>query len=456
MITTPNPLISSVVDPAPSPPRTSFDADYLAHNFQEPPNSFNTLFGWDIGRVREVCAEHEIGEFFNSWHLWTAMSYDPTISSALTQLAAPLESLPKRVVGSTFRNTKGQVEAARAEQEDLFAVASTSCPPEVLADTVKGVAGLGMHILQVHYSPSFNGARLNPIVKTWPLRASRWNQALRKIQVMTMGDGLVTIEHGDGKWIIVGGAGFEAFRNGAVMRFRETWPDIVYGRRDRSQHSEAHGQPKPIGTLPEGVAMSENEKLTFAGKNMLNLTKSLSRRGRAYGIQPFGAKVEYFEPKQLSWQIFKEITAACSSDIAKVLLGQDSTTSDTGAGENYIKAGTLYDVRQDIVKAYLGKLSSGFSSGLLSPWSVINYGSTDFAAKLEWLIPNVDEDARQESLGKRIKSFSAAIAGIRSNGLVFNQEVCNRLQKAFGIEDLALLIDPNAVVQPVAVSEKLV
>lgn len=320
------------------------------------------------------------------------------------------------------KNERG--EAIRREAEASFGVRSPSFAPGVLADIFECVAMMGVGVSQNIWTPREDGTRVDVRLEPWPTEALMVDPTTRALKALTS-DGPVDVVHGDGKWVVTQLHHTNPWRWGAIVALAMAWPDRAYGIRDRSQNAETHGQGKPIGTLPENVTIDSPE-----GRMFVTQMRRL-QHARSGMLKPYGTTLEYLESSSSAWQIFREIIGSNNSDIAKILLGQDGTVNNSGG--NYIKSDVLFGVRNDIVEGDLRAMESALTLGTLRPWTALNFGRLDAYPMVEWLMPDADEDARAESLGKRTAAFNDAVDTYRKNGFVVDQPVIDRIASEFGI-----------------------
>jgi hypothetical protein len=214
---------------------------------------------------------------------------------------------------------------------------------------------------------------------------------------------------------------------------------------DLSTGSRAQASPKTIGTLPEGLAIQKSDgTLTPEAEEFLKLMETIASENSPFGIAPFGSAIQYLINTSQAWQVYAEIIKLGDRDAAKIYLGQDGTTSD--AGGNYIKSRFLFGVRNDIVEADLkGAIERGFLTGVIEPWTAINFGDSSLAPSREYLMPDADEDARRESedarkkaAGERRIAFFDAVDRAKRSGFAVTQEEVDRLAEEHGVSSMTL------------------
>lgn len=414
----------------------SFDVDRLRTRRSTYARSIGSLSGtWTRDTIATAIDAHLRGSFRSSVLLWRAMRREPAIFAAALNRLAPHRGLRRTVSepdgSAPFEGTPRSIlEEARA----CFASAtSVALRPGVLAGTFEHMGVLGLSVDQVVWSSRDDGSREDPILEPWPMEAVDWSEHDRLL-VATTTEGRRPIVHGDGRWVVTQQHTEEPWTWGSIVPFATIWPSLATGRRDRNLHMQSHGDDKFIGTLPEGVALDSAE-----GEAMLDEMEALYDFRRAM-LVPNGGKVERNQSNSQAWQIFKEALGDDAKDAQRIAIGQDGTMTNTGG--NYVKAWGLFGVRNDFIEADLSTVGGSMSTGLLRPWSIVNFGRWD-RLDFKWLLPDADEDARLESIGKRRDAFNRAVKELRDNGFRLEQEDVNKLAAEYRI-DAPTLAEPVA------------
>lgn len=362
------------------------------------------------------------GTFRGPVQLATAVETEPAIHASILNRLAPHRGLPRRIVGPG--RLQGTAASILEEAIANFATnTSVGLPPSVIADDFKRHAMHAFSVDQVHWNARPDGSRLDAFVTPWPLESVRWDPFRCKLIAITTEDE-IEIVHGDGRWIVHQSSWDRPWRSSALVALASLWADLAYGRSDRASSATSHGDDKWIGTLPQGVALEDPSAVS-----MLDEMEKLYEAQRVM-LVPYGGKVERSEAVSQAWQIFKDLIESGAKDAQRILLGQDGTM--TNSGGNYVKAWGLFGVRNDIVERDLSTMGAGYSTGLLRPWSIVNFGRWD-RLQYEWQIPDADEDARRQSYADRTNAFNKAITDYRSNGFELTQDFVDELAGEFGV-----------------------
>jgi hypothetical protein len=383
------------------------------------------------------------GHFREPVILARSLLTEPAIYAAMINRLAPHRALKRKIdCGERLTGTPAAIlEEARLNFEGDT---STGLPRGVLADDFARIAMHEVAIDQIHWEPRADGSRMDPYVQAWPMEnvdffeippdGSREHglfaftaptQALDENGNTTyLNGGWVRVVHGDGRWIVHAKHADRPWQRGALVALARLWVDQAFGRRDRSNNAASHGDDKWIGTLPEGMLPEDDN-----GKVMLAELAKLYQPRRAM-VVPHGCDVKRHEALGSNWQIFPSLLNGGVQDAQRVLLGQDGTM--TNSGGNYIKAWGLFNVRQDIVEGDCTAIGSGVSTGLLRPWSIINFGRWD-RLTYAWQMPDADEDARRTSIAALRVQFWADVTSARAAGAVVDQQYFDDLADDYGI-----------------------
>lgn len=392
---------------------------------------------WTRDAIRAAVEAQIRGVFRQAVLLQRSLLTEPAIFSAAGNRLAPHRGLKRAITSKTALS--GTPEAIRLEAEANFTTEASAClSPGAIGDDFERLAFHALFVDQVVYTPRADGSREDPILSPWPLEATEWSEIDRCLIAVT-DCGRCPIVHGDGRWVVGRKHADHPWRWGAVVALGTLWPSMATARRDRSMNAQSHGDDKWIGKLPPGVPIDSPE-----GAALLDELEALYEMQRAILISD-GTEVKRDQSASTNWQIFKELLESDDKLAQKVLLGQDGSMTNTGG--NYVKSWGLFGVRNDIVESDLSSAGAAYASGLVRPWSIVNFGRWD---RLEyvWLMPDADEDARRESTAARMKAFNEAVKSLRENGFVVDQLTVNELAKSFGITAPQLASDQAPAVAP--------
>lgn len=371
------------------------------------------------------------------------MSRDPRISSARAQRVATPTTLPWAVDPSELGNGRGISRIAAEEAEYAICGASPAIPPHIVRRGVDDLVDYGVAIFQIIWTPTKDGTRLNYRLEPWPMQYIWWNSLLRCYQATTA-EGLVTVRHGDGHWLVLEAHGIESWLFGVLRSLAMTWADRTYGIRYRSQHAAAHGSPAPIGKLPGRIPINSPQGVAFQA-----LVRQL-RDGRGAGVIPEGAEIESYEPKGTSTgAVFRQIVDCSDSDIAIGYLGSDGTQKK---GPVYTPP-MLEGVRFDLVELDAMTVDACLNSGLLPIWAAANFGDAAVAPMFRRVLPDPEADERVTSNSRRHDALTRAIAEYRTAGFMIDQPFVDRLARDYDVDAPTLSPTPPAAQPAVPLPE---
>ena len=387
----------------------------LAHTFSSNAFSRNFAGGYTLDSIRAGRDAQSIGNFRVSVPLSETMKCEASIFTALLNRIAPHRGLERAV-------ETGDDQLAD-EAKATFGRDGPAIPAGTVADGHERVAMNGLWVGQNVWEPRSDGSRVDVRLQSWPLGRTYWNAHQRQLIAETT-EGPQVITHGDGKWVVAALHDDEPWMWGATKPLAVTFADLQFGKRDRSQHSESHGLGHFIGELPKGMALDHPDAKLF------NTWLQQLWNTRSGGAVPEGSKVQLLESMAAGWQIFRELMKSGQGDAFRVLLGQDGTV--TNEGGNYIKAAQLYGVRQDLIEGDLDCFGRALTSGVLVPWSLVNFGE-NIGISTRWLYPDPDEDLRRQSLAARVADFNKSIEAYRANGYEVDQAFSDKLAAQYGV-----------------------
>jgi hypothetical protein len=388
------------------------------------PTTVYTSNRWTLELVRLTRDAHPMGEFASSALLADAIVADADVFGALGQRLGPLVGAPREVIAGDGKG-RGIFGRAKEEAERLVATDSAAMLPGTLESMFRHTAFMGFSVAQIReWIPREDGSFVDPVVEPWPLGATWKDLQTGKLWAFTKNAGTVEIVHGDGRWIVFEPHGPDSFKMGAIRPLALLWVDRQFAMRDRSNRSAADAAPTPTAIMPEGIQPRSDQ-----GRELLTTLRML-QNPKAGGAFPFGTTLGVFEGKLDVSQIFENIINSGARQVAKALVGQDAT-ADKGT---VYTAPVFEGVRWDILTAETREAAAKLESGLLRPWSLINFGRVDVRPSLRWCLPDPRTDERRDAKGKAHEAFGRAIAWYDFNGFELDDDRMKDLAKDFGLE----------------------
>jgi hypothetical protein len=411
----------------------SYTNGYSGHTFKAfgSPLAFE---GFTLERVRNAIAMHRQGIFIESSALSIAvLSYGPVLA-ALGQRVAPILGLPRKI----RMGTRGLSRVLGAEVERQLAPRAGLTSSQYFPDTLWGSgaiedAMMGFHVLQhVDGDPDpVTGVRPR-YTRLWPTWAVQYYR-YRKTFVAITTEGPVDITN-DGKFTLVADS-IEPHFTGAIVALGEEAFDGKSTQRARAAYIDRYGNPKWVGTMPQGTAARTPEGQAFFA------ALATLRGPDGYGVLPNGATYKLEGLSGQTSAVFKDALESNWQYVAAILLGSDGTmTRGTGVYSAPIFAG----VRRDLVDRGLKMAVRGANQGHVAPWLALNYAAS-IASAGGWIdpvldipLPDPDSDARIKSYSDRVLSFHKIITAERSAGFEVTEERVAQLSAALDIDPPSL------------------
>jgi hypothetical protein len=103
----------------------------------------------------------------------------------------------------------------------------------------------------------------------------------------------------------------------------------------------------------------------------------------------------------------------------------------------------LFGVSVTIVTGDLREaIEPAIQTGLIEPWTAVNFGDSTLAPFRSYMIPDQDADAVRESFSKRQAAFNADVKSARENGYIVDQEYVGVLARRYDVPEPRL--EPTA------------
>jgi hypothetical protein len=411
----------------------STDMAYLQHEFRSGVDASPWFSGWTVNGMREAIEQHDGGFFYASSVAATHARRLAPVLGALTQRIGPPLGIERAVHGAKRWNGKGLSEVVRSETEDIFSE-NQAFHIGFLGSLFIRIAMMGFAVIQHPWCPSEDGSLLIPRLSTWPAAATTWDSWKHRYVAHTL-DGPVDIVDGDGHWTVIAPWGDESEPShlmGAIRAIGLLYLKGGLSDRDEAEYSTIHGLAKPIGYLPPDVtAKGEDEEMASAARDFAAAVKGLLRP-RSGGTFPHQSKVELLEAKGQSHGIFEQVARRVGSYVAMALVGQDATLGK-GQGSAVYASPMFAGVKFSLTRAETRAAGVALSRGVARPYAALNYGAPELAARLEWLLPDLEADARTRAYGVRMGIFLKNFAAARSAGFEMDQEEADDMAQRHGV-----------------------
>jgi Protein of unknown function (DUF935) len=412
--------------------RNQFDLADLA-KIKESPLRPMFPMQWDIDGIRNARDAQLRGDFRIAARLADAMATDPGLFTSRLNRLAPMRGLP--VVLEPPNQTARALRIAE-EGEALFGRKGVALQRDHMVSLHRRYVDHGVSVGFNVWTPRADGSRVDVELRVWPQEYLRWREWEHRYYALTLNGGEVPVEHGDGRWVVFQQEKLSPWTEGAIVAGSMVWADRAFAMRDRNNASRAHGSPKLVAEMPEGVALEQEDDggnlvPTAEAAQMLELLQMLFIGELPFGLRPAGSKVDLMVSQSQAWQIWTEIMKSSNADSDRIYLGQDGTTQN--AGGNYIKSERLFGVRNDLVESDIMVFAESILTGTIEPWSAVNFGDSRLAPARCWQMPDADEDARRTSIGEHQELFFRHVDGLLEQGYSVDQPTIEQLARTYGV-----------------------
>lgn len=318
--------------------------------------------------------------------------------------------------------------------------------PQVVRQGILGT--MANHGLAIGYAPpsavdTSEGPSLSMTLTEWPLEHVRWDRGRCELMTRVRDADDVPITHGVDGWIVFRKFGVAPWtQDAALLAAALLWPAHAGGISDWAGASYAHGQPKLVGELPEGVRLEKDDgtgDLSPEACAMLELATALASGDAGAGVRPAGSKLDLLESGSNAWQVFDKLTTNRESAAARIYLGTDAILGSRG-GAPGIDIGALFGIATTRIQGDLEALERGFREGMIAPWMAAHGYQQANAPCAVYEIPDADADARSLQEASAVERLEKSVASLKSIGAEVTQEVIDALRETLGVSVTATLV----------------
>lgn len=428
-----------------------FDIARLRAQISTPVGSGVPLTSWTLAEIFSARDDQLRGHFLRPARLAESMRTDDALAVALENRLAPqrctrVEMVPART---------GRAEAIAGEADALFGQRGVGLSAETLGSIHACLVNHDLAIAQNVAVPREDGSRIDFSVQAWPLENVRWDPYKRglftrvDLQTLPTGEVLegaeIPIVHGDGRWVVFSRYEIEPWKYAALLSAALVWARHAYGLRDWAKSSVAHGCAKVIGEMPAGVALQGEGGATPEAAAFLELLRAIASDDMPIGIRPAGAKTDFLTNNSTAWQIFNELVKNAESAAARIYLGTDGTLGSKGDGPG-VDIQTLFGVAATRVEGDLKCIEKAIRTGVIDPWTAVNFGDSTLAPTRKYMLPDGDEAAARADEAARTAAFFDEIDRAKASGFVVTQDYVAKVAAKHGVEAPALPVAPAASV----------
>jgi hypothetical protein len=417
------------------------------------PTQSSAVYSWDLAAIMSARDDQLRGSFRNPSRLAASMRTDDALFVAHKNRLAPQRALSvqlKPVAG-------GKGARVASEAELLFGDEGAAVSRETLADINSDLANHGIAVGYNEWIPRDDGSRVDVVHRYWPIEFVAWDSVGRvlytetdrtmaaAVEPSTSGRGAyyVDIVHGDGRWVVYSAhEGSPWTKDAAVLPGGLVWARHAFAARDWAKGSASHGNAKVVGELPEGVPLQTDDgnggvATSAEAAAFLALIQDVASLDSPAGIRPAGSKIDYVTNGSRAWEVWRELMANAEKAAARIYLGTDGILGAAG-GAPGVDISALFGIATTILQADLSAIERGLRTGLIEPWTAVNFGDSSLAPRRSFVIPDPDAQRQREDTAKNEASLCAAIQARRASGFAVTQEWCDDLADEFGVARLEL------------------
>ena len=211
------------------------------------------------------------------------------------------------------------------------------------------------------------------------------------------------------------------------------WAAHAEGLGDWSAGARAHGMAQVLGTLPQGTALLDgNGNMSREAQAYLNLLRDVISGEAGAGLVPFGAETDFIANPSTAHQVFLDLTNNREKAAARVYQGTDAALGAAG-GAPGVDITALFGVATTKIQGDFEAIESALSTGFYQPWAAVNAGTSQYAPRLKYQIPDPDAAAKRAERSVGYEQLIKTIAGMREQRLQVTQLEVNALAEAFGV-----------------------
>ena len=413
--------------------KTAEDFGAVAMSALRQPRKTQPSYSWPLESIRAARDAQMRGQFATPARLAEAMRLDDALFTAYHNRIAP-----QSAVEATLESAGG----ARGDAVKKRALESIVTPRSVLAGINGTMANHGIAIGYVEHHPADDGSSVEMSLTEWPIEFVKWDESRGTLLTRVRDEQDAPITHGDGHWIVFAKHKLEPWKQDAcLLPGALIFASHLDGVRDWAGASRSHGLAKVIGELPEGVSLQDIDEGTLSPEaaHFLEMLSDLVSGDAGAGLRPAGSKVDFVSNGSSAWQVFHELLVNREKAAARVYLGTDGMLGSVG-GAPGVDIAALFGVATTKIQGDLDAIEDGLYSGLYVPWTAINFGSSRYAPRLRYQLPDPDEEKHEERETKRRESTAAsraalldAITRYRELGLVVTQGVIDQMAIEYGV-----------------------
>ncbi len=426
-----------------------FDYARLKGRLERPREGSDIVHSWTLEKILAARDMQMRGHFYLPARMAEATHANDAIFVPYRNRLDPQRNVAIEMVPAS---EKTKAISVSAECDAQFGQKGTGVHPGTNVDINACLVEHGIAFGYNVATPRDDGSRVDYEHRYWPIEYVRWDsyrrQYLTRVDPSTVqkGDTLVQdpalgliggyeveIHHGDGRWVIYANHEVDPFKKeAALLSSCLVWACHAFAGKSWSSAADAHALAKFLGQMPAGVVLQKDGKLTKEAESMVQLMLDFANGDSKAGVIPAGASMQFLVNSSTAWQIFAELVSKGERSAARIYLGTDATLGAKG-GAPGVDITALFGVSITKVRGDLGCMERGFQTGVIEPWTAMNFGDSTLAPTRRYMLPDPDKDAWQAGIATRRTAFFADIDTARKTGFAITQEYVDQTAKEYDV-----------------------
>lgn len=409
---------------------SSFAPAVPASQTVTPPIQRQGGYVWSLEKIREARNAQLRGDFTLPVRLAEAMRTDDALFTAYVTRVST-----QSAIALQWRQVETQAGRRFAKRAQTAIVAPQHVRESILGTLANHGIAIGYVQQSTEDDPAY-GPTTKFLLTEWPLEFVRYYAPTLTLQTRTQENGLVTITHGDGRWIVFRKFGHAPWTQDAcVLPGGLVWAAHAEGVSDWAGASSSHGQPKLLGTLREGVPFNDGTaegNLSPEAQFLLNTIAGLAGSDSPAGIIPAGADAKLLFNGSNAWQVFKELVLDRGKAATRIYLGTDAILGSQG-GAPGVDVASLLEAAGARIRSDLQTLERGYCEGMIQPWADLHGFSYADAPAYVYALPDPDAERRGAQEASALDRLNACVKSMRDAGLAVTQDTINALAQVLNV-----------------------
>ena len=379
---------------------------------------------WSVDSARSALYAHSAGIFEQSAQLWDAILGDDRVTATLGSRISGLFGRETRFKAAN--RSSAAKECLRAWRDWWPRLSGDAAMTEV------HTWGIGMGFGPAQLVWDTNRPVWGPYIRPWHPRYTYFNWPSRRFIALSE-DGPITIEPGDGKWLLHSAKSVERpWIFGAIRAVTEPWMLRHFAFRDMARFSEVHGIPTRIGKVPAVSDPIERSDFEAAISRLGSDTAMIIPQGVDVS-NAGGYDYSLVEAHDTAWEVFPGLIDRCDMSIVLALLFQNLTTEVKGG--SFAATSAHMDIRQSGLQGDDAAWRATIYNQIARPFAYLNFGDADLAP---WTWRDVEPREDLEHNARQFQAMGAALEILARGGIKFKDVEQLRLfaAKKFGLDGL--------------------